>query len=341
MNGFQLNFWGLIFNLLGLLIVYIILVLKLFVGFFKLFVGTFKEFFRSFKNFYENSCMILVLFSYPITFLGTIAVIIWFLGLFLGVFSTLIDLVVLYVLITIFFLVMATLYGEKPTLKLEKHTLPLETRLYSSIPIIGHLLQIEAVLELLKDGTPQSLSLLVQTFYSYKNCQTLAFVLNWLGHIKKQSYIDAICKIWTNTRDKDLEKLLVKEKWVASTPADVRVLSALKTKQLKYITNGEAEIIVPLLNALQDRDSEIANQASKCAILFDKPEHQEFLYRLVIEQDHPIARQVAIKAQYIPKDPVQKSLFYFMTEQWDKCKSLDFDKTLSKKAYELANELMN
>ncbi len=320
MKGFQINYLGLIFKLLGLLIVNVIRVLESIPRFF-------GEFFASFRDFRLHlvDCAGLGLLLSPA------AIIIWDLAALSGFLIPLISFFLSYVSFIILYCIILSSDENIPTLA---------TRLYFQIPIIGHLLQIEAVLKLLKDGSPQSLKLLVKSFSNYQNYQTLAFVLNWLGHIEKQSSINAICKIWANTRNKDLEKLLFKEKWVASTPANIKVLSALKTKQLKFITNGGEEIIEPLLNALKDRDSDIANQASKCAIILDKPEYQESLYRLVTEQNHPIARQVVVNGQYLPKDSIQKALFYFMTEQWDKYERLDFDQTLLKKAYELANELL-
>ena len=115
-------------------------------------------------------------------------------------------------------------------------------------------------------------------------------------------------------------------------------LVLLKAKQLQVVTNGGQEIVQPLLNAFQDKDTEIANRASECAISFTNQEAIDYVCHLVIEQDHQVARQIAIKAQYAPREPNQRALFYFLSEQWDKYESLDYEYSLLQKVYELGDE---
>jgi hypothetical protein len=50
-----------------------------------------------------------------------------------------------------------------------------------------------------------------------------------------------------------------------------------------------------------------------------------------------MAREVARAAQYAPQEPQQRALFYFLTEQWDKYETLDFDQTLLRTAYEVGD----
>ena len=291
----------------------------------------------------------------------------------------------------------------------------LETRLLEplSIPVIGRCLQKKAVTALAEDNSSDAVKVLAKAVTRLKDEEIKNIVLDALGKIRNQQCIDAFCQVWADTRHSDLTNLLVKKGWVASRPVNIRVLSALKTKQVQVITNGRKEIVEPLLNAFQDKDSEIANRASKCAvsftnsdvidyicqkwaeirdktlenlicqgkyiaqqpielrvltalkltklevirdcgkeivepllnaiqdkdseianragecaIMFDQPEYQEVLFRLVLEQNHPIARQVVIKAQYAPREPNQRALFYFLTEQWDMYESLDYEHTL-------------
>ena len=216
----------------------------------------------------------------------------------------------------------------------------LETRLLEpiSVPVIGRCLQKKAVAALAEDDSPDAVEVLAKAVISLKNEEIKGIVLDALCRLKNQQCIDTFCQVWADTRHQNLTNLLVKKDWVASVPMNIRVLSALKAKHLQVVTNGGREIVEPLLNAFQDRDSEIANRASECAISLTNPEAKESICCLIIEQDHQVARQVAFTARYVPKDPIQKALFYFMTEQWDKYESLDFDQTLLQKAHELANE---
>ncbi|MBE9168579.1 hypothetical protein IQ238_14025 [Pleurocapsales cyanobacterium LEGE 06147] len=271
-----------------------------------------------------------------------------------------------------------------------------ESRLYEPlpIPIIGKCLQRKAAMALAQDGSPDAVRVLAQGVTRLEDEEILAIVVEALSQLKKQLCIDAVCKVWATTRHQKLTNLLVKQGWVASAPVEVKVLTALKTGQLrvvtgggkeiveplleafkdrdseiasrasqcaialtnpdaidyfcqqwattrnklleqvlsqgKYvarqpievrvltalkldrseiITNGRQEVVKPLLEALKDKDSEIASRASQCASLFEKPEYQEFLCRLVIEQDHPIARQITIKAKCAPREPSQRAFF--------------------------------
>jgi WD40 repeat protein len=67
-------------------------------------------------------------------------------------------------------------------------------------------------------------------------------------------------------------------------------------------------------------------------------EAQEALCRLMVEHDHPLARQIVLAVQYLPCDEHLRALFYFLTEQWEAYESLDFDQSLLKAAYEVADE---
>jgi WD40 repeat protein len=67
-------------------------------------------------------------------------------------------------------------------------------------------------------------------------------------------------------------------------------------------------------------------------------EAQEALCHLVIEHDHPTAREIAIAAGYAPRETGQRALFYFLSEQWEKYEALDFDHSLLRAVYETADE---
>jgi virulence-associated protein VagC len=300
----------------------------------------------------------------------------------------------------------------------------LESRLLEPlpIPVIGRCLQKKAVTALVEDNSPDAVKVLAKAVTSLTDEEIKEIVLNALSNIRNQQCIDAFCEVWADTRQRDLANFLVKKGWIASAPVDVRVLSALKTKKLQVITNGGEKIVEPLLNAFQDRDSEIANRASECAISLTNPddidyicckwaetrdklleqiicggkyiaqqsielrvltalkvaklevirdgdteivepllkafndkdaeiasnaskcaisltnlETIDYICRLVIEQEHQVAYQIAIQAQYTPHEPNQRALFYFLTEQWNKYESLDYENTLLQEAYELGN----
>jgi WD40 repeat protein len=68
----------------------------------------------------------------------------------------------------------------------------------------------------------------------------------------------------------------------------------------------------------------------------DNPEAQDALCWLVIEHDHSRARQIVVAEQYAPRDPHQRALLFFLTEQWEYYEHFDFDQNLLKTIYPLA-----
>ena len=95
------------------------------------------------------------------------------------------------------------------------------------------------------------------------------------------------------------------------------------------------------INALADMfvhsaNKELSRQALKVLLTFaaeDHPEAQEALCRLVIDYDQPLAKEIVLATGYTPRDLPQRALFYFLTEQWEKYESLDFDQSLLKAIY--------
>ena len=121
-----------------------------------------------------------------------------------------------------------------------------------------------------------------------------------------------LCLEWSETRDKFYEEIICKNKYVLSSiyaptggyVKDLFVLVALKTAQFELIQNAERDIVESLAKAYYDQDAEIADRAGKCEL----------------------------------REPSQKALFYFLTEQWDKYENLDYEYSLLQKVYELGDE---
>jgi hypothetical protein len=68
-----------------------------------------------------------------------------------------------------------------------------------------------------------------------------------------------------------------------------------------------------------------------------RAEAQEALCRLAIEHGHPLARKMAVTSDYAPRDEGQRALFYFLTKQWEKYEGLDFDQSLLRTMFEMAD----
>jgi hypothetical protein len=126
--------------------------------------------------------------------------------------------------------------------------------------------------------------------------------------------------------------------WVASGPLNVRVLSALKTKRGELLIKCEADAVAPLVEACRDEDPHIAGEAREVLRQLKNESAVEALCRHCIEVDDPVTRQAVILAQYAPRDPHQRAVFYFLTGQWDQYESLDFDHSILRTVYEAGDE---
>jgi WD40 repeat protein len=99
-------------------------------------------------------------------------------------------------------------------------------------------------------------------------------------------------------------------------------------------------VIEPLLQACDDNDASIREQARLTLQQLKRMEAREALCRVVIDHDHTTAHEVALAANYTPRDEYQRSLFFFLTEQWDRYDALDFDRHLLSTVYESASPLL-
>ena len=185
----------------------------------------------------------------------------------------------------------------------------LETDIYSQIPVIGKLLHLDAVHTIIKDGSPRSVRILANAVTRLNDKKRAENVLGALAKVSNQNCINAFCKIWADTRHRDLTNLLVKKSWVASAPINIRVLSALKAKQLQVVINGGQEIVEPLLNAFKDRDAEIANQASELAISLTNLETIDYICQKWVRNRDKLLEQLVCRGKYVARQPIEIRVF--------------------------------
>ena len=157
---------------------------------------------------------------------------------------------------------------------------------------------------------------------------------------QRETVINALCDEWIHSRAPRLEHIIKKGKYVATEPFSSRVLSALKTSQPKLITGLKEEVIGPLLAATEDTDKQIADLAQNALARLSKPVAREEVCRLVLHDDNPRARRAAIEGKYVPQDDYQRALFLFLTAQWERYDSFDFDRRFLLSVYETADQTL-
>lgn len=210
-------------------------------------------------------------------------------------------------------------------------TAPIEVKVLTALKVPRlELLQEEGV-EILEpllqalDDTDEEIALWARNCaIALKNPETVAF----------------LCQKWAEKRDPLLEEFVVTGGYIPTKPMAVRILTALKLGKLDILTDAGSEIIEPLLQADQDPDSVISQNAREALQKLKNPAAQEELCRLVLEKQDETAQKIAVAAGYTPDNPQAQALFYFLTEQWDKYVSSDPEQTFLEQAYFQADQTL-
>ncbi len=216
----------------------------------------------------------------------------------------------------------------------------LKARLFTRFPIIGRWLRRKTARELstfLQEGDKQATALLAEALTSSKDKKVRRIAREALEHLSSQSCIDAVAAMWLETRHLRLTQLLVEHNWMASAPIKAWVYSALKTGQIEPLKGGDGGVVEELLDACGDFDEDISTSAQQVLRQLYREEAKEALCRMVIDHDHPVAVTVALESGYLPRDAAQRALFLFLTEQWERYESLDFDHYLLSTAHRTAS----
>src|SRR5262245_54170008 len=209
--------------------------------------------------------------------------------------------------------------------------------LHSRMPLIGGWLRRGAARRLAEEGSAGAVRALADAVARTPDARLREQALTALRQVEQQACVDACCGIWLMTRHADLERLLIEKRWVATGQPAYRVYSALKTGQPERVIQGNAAGVLPLVQACEDRDAEIAARAREWLPQLKREEAREAVCRVVIEEDNAPAREGALAGGYLPKDPHQRALFLFLTEQWERYEGHDFDHRLLRTAYEAAD----
>jgi WD40 repeat protein len=216
----------------------------------------------------------------------------------------------------------------------------LKERLYNKIPLIGGWLRRKAagtLSNLLREGNERAAAMLAEAITHSDDKKVCRIAVDALSQIKTQPCVDAVVAGWVETRHLTLTNLLVEHKWIGSAPMKTRVLSALKVGKLALIREGGADVVEPLVYACEDFDPDISGRARQLLTQLHQEDAKEALCRFVIDHDHPVALEAALAIGYLPRDISQRALFLFLTEQWERYETLDFDHYLLSTAHRIAS----
>jgi WD40 repeat protein len=190
-----------------------------------------------------------------------------------------------------------------------------------------------AAVALARDASPAAVRALIDAVLAGDDPQAREHALFALRRAADWRCVGAVCAAWATTRDEHLAALVAERAWVAAAPPTLRVLSALHAGRTELLAEGRASVVLPLVQACEDRDGTLASRARATLVRLARPEAREALCRLAIERDLPAAREAAVVGGYAPRQPRERALFLFLTAQWEAYHHADPDGALLGAAY--------
>ncbi|MCS6885470.1 MAG: WD40 repeat domain-containing protein [Acidobacteriota bacterium] len=161
-----------------------------------------------------------------------------------------------------------------------------------------------------------------------------------LLRLKEQKTIDQLCALWEKNRAESIAQLIREAGWVASTPLDLQVLTALKARRTDLFSSPSREVLKALFTLLSDVDTEIASEARRMLVSLRDAQAQQILLEQLLSDDHKELSSIVREAGYAPSDNGQKSLVYFLTEQWDLLEKHDPEHSYLRAAYGKADKAL-
>jgi WD40 repeat protein len=202
---------------------------------------------------------------------------------------------------------------------------------------LGGANRVAAAGALARDASPAAVRILIDAILGESDQQAREQALFALRHMADWRCVNAVCAAWAATRNADLAAVIVERGWVATAPASLRVLSALRADRGELLARSRASAVLPLVRACEDRDQTIAGRARAALIRLERPDARVALCRLAVERDMPVAREAALVASFSPPDPRERALFFFVTGQWRAYHQHDPDGALLGAAYAAAS----
>lgn len=214
-----------------------------------------------------------------------------------------------------------------------KQLLKRQAALSGNTHLLRRTRRLRAANALAKDASLGSLDVLLDAIMSGTDSDAAQAASTALSTHADWRHINIICTVWALTRHPTLGRLISQHGWIANAPPDARVLSALHIGQLEVLVNARPGLIPALLLATGDRNQTIAQRARRSLLALQRSDAKQALCMLGIEQQLPLALDIAQRAHYLPEEMSLRALYLLLTHQQDAFRAIDPDCTLIVKAY--------
>ena len=184
------------------------------------------------------------------------------------------------------------------------------------VPLIGgwmHRRIASALIESALGGNWLAAQSLAVVFVFHDEADVRQMAGQTLRKINYATGIDAVWGVWAETRDPDLEEIVLGYHHVANNPASVRLLSALKLGShepgvLNTVTNGGADLIPPLIQACSDQDQSLAAAARQAILSLRSETAIDAVCQAWQASRSPFLAEVIQQAGYVAQRPAETRL---------------------------------
>ncbi|MCH2232485.1 MAG: hypothetical protein MK105_19265, partial [Crocinitomicaceae bacterium] len=131
------------------------------------------------------------------------------------------------------------------------------------------------------------------------------FGLIFVGSLCFNALSNSICRAWAYNRNPLLSYLIVKKQWIATSPLKVKILTALKTQQLESILSEGRKGVAILLEALNDHEPLIVNQAKLSLHRLQNSEGINYLCQQWQETRETFLGDIILQSNYQATSPLK------------------------------------
>ncbi|OQY48711.1 MAG: hypothetical protein B6242_01445 [Anaerolineaceae bacterium 4572_78] len=172
---------------------------------------------------------------------------------------------------------------------------------------------------LYQHNMPDSTVVLVEAFLESPNGSIRRRAKEMLQRSHSQACIDKVCQIWADTQNNDLSELLRKQRWIASEPMSLRILTALKARRFEELYRGNWHIVDPLYELCHDENPTIARRARRVLARLQNQRAIEYLCWIWQYQKYDqFLGEIITEAGYMPQSPPDvRTLVIFHLNQTD------------------------
>ena len=153
-------------------------------------------------------------------------------------------------------------------------------------------------------ASPEAVRLCAEAVTVIEDEPIRQLALTALQRLTDQRQIDVVCEVWARTRHRTLARLLRERGWVAATPLELRVLTALHVGRRDDLAQSKgAEVITALINLRHDIDPAIVRNARQSLLKLKDADAIDTLCARWAAQRAPWLTDILREAGYIAAQP--------------------------------------